>query len=474
MIISRKAILSLVTLLPSVGIFTTGIIYSSFSLTLIAVLVLAITNVIVYLPNYKANIVFITFQFSYCFFLVGRFILVEFFPEHAPIFLTKFTSDIEKHSAIALFLSLLAVSIGYTLFKKSPSKLCYTIDYSSFYIKSIRRYTRNLIYITIIPAFIISYERFYFVFSHGYTAYYVDFESSIPLLIRRAADIYEVVTIVFLSTMPSKNESKFIIIFFLLIGLTSLGYGQRNGFLLNLIFIIFYFATRDELKLDASVWLRRSYIYILFASLPFLVSFLLHFSYMREGATLESASIMTDIVSFIYSLGGSGELVAFAKEKEDLFPTDKLYSFGPIIGLFKDNFLSRLMFDTSEYQKFSQANAFGENSFSFIISYLVIPEAYLKGAGLGSSYVAELWIDFSYIGVFFGSLLYGVLLANILYWLNRSIWITSVVLSGATLIIYSPRAEYLSIFNILFSFSNLFLFLILHLLAKKSSDIKSR
>ena len=52
---------------------------------------------------------------------------------------------------------------------------------------------------------------------------------------------------------------------------------------------------------------------------------------------------------------------------------------------------------------------------------------YLKGGGWGSCYIAELYADFGYIGVFLGNILYGVLINGVLKGISKknSIWLTA-------------------------------------------------
>ena len=53
--------------------------------------------------------------------------------------------------------------------------------------------------------------------------------------------------------------------------------------------------------------------------------------------------------------------------------------------------------------------AIDSNSYAHNLSYLVLNKEYLKGHGIGSSYIMELYTDYGMIGVFLLSLLLGML-----------------------------------------------------------------
>ena len=75
-----------------------------------------------------------------------------------------------------------------------------------------------------------------------------------------------------------------------------------------------------------------------------------------------------------------------------------------------------------------------------IISYLVLPYNYLLGRGLGSSYIAELYHDFGYIGIFLGNIIYGCVIKICCNFNKCSIWMRYVCLVIINAILLAPRS----------------------------------
>ena len=84
--------------------------------------------------------------------------------------------------------------------------------------------------------------------------------------------------------------------------------------------------------------------------------------------------------------------------------------------------------------------AIDSNSYAHNLSYLVLNKEYLKGHGIGSSYIMELYTDYGMIGVFLLSLLLGMLFIAMLQVAYRSRTILF-ALSLLILIIYSLCQE---------------------------------
>ena len=96
--------------------------------------------------------------------------------------------------------------------------------------------------------------------------------------------------------------------------------------------------------------------------------------------------------------------------------------------------------------------AIDSNSYAHNLSYLVLNKEYLKGHGIGSSYIMELYTDYGMIGVFLLSFLLGVLFIAMLQVTYRS----RTILFALSLLIlnnlfFMPRSSFSESFFNLFT-----------------------
>ena len=86
--------------------------------------------------------------------------------------------------------------------------------------------------------------------------------------------------------------------------------------------------------------------------------------------------------------------------------------------------------------------ALESHSFDAMLSYLTIPKQFLQGNGTGSSFIAELFADFGYVGVATGSLVYGCLFKRFQVLNNRNWLATTIKLFIFFTMLSAPRASY--------------------------------
>lgn len=67
-----------------------------------------------------------------------------------------------------------------------------------------------------------------------------------------------------------------------------------------------------------------------------------------------------------------------------------------------------------EFGRQSLETAISGTYLADFVSYNANPTTYLTGMGYGSCYLEELYVDFGYIGVFLGNVIYGILLCVLL------------------------------------------------------------
>ena len=97
------------------------------------------------------------------------------------------------------------------------------------------------------------------------------------------------------------------------------------------------------------------------------------------------------------------------------------FTFGPVIDYFARGSLGAIFGGKAfEHTTNSVELAIDSNSYAHNLSYLVLNKEYLKGHGIGSSYIMELYTDYGMIGVFLLSLLLGMLFIAMLQVAYRS------------------------------------------------------
>lgn len=125
-------------------------------------------------------------------------------------------------------------------------------------------------------------------------------------------------------------------------------------------------------------------------------------------------------ISFFQGQGVSVNVIGYAKECEGTYPeTNISYTFGPIIQELKHNPVSNF-FGLFPFYKSQELEAvYHNNNFGATITYLVDPQRFLGGGGLGSSYIAEAWVDFGYVGIIVVNFVFGILCHSCINGLDR-------------------------------------------------------
>lgn len=117
-------------------------------------------------------------------------------------------------------------------------------------------------------------------------------------------------------------------------------------------------------------------------------------------------------------------------------------------------------------------SALYRNSFADSISYILSPSRYITGWGYGSSYIAELFKDFSCFGVIIGNFIIGIILALMPKLFKKGILGAWTCLSMTRLLLYAPRDTFTSFIISTFSLINLFTICIIFLGAMIMPDSK--
>ena len=381
-----------------------------------------------------------------------------------------FTENVRFHTYLCLFMSLIFVFLGYHLFEqKSNIKNKKTTVWNQLTVLIVRRISRLILYITFLPALLVSIEKVIFVQFNSYLGYYTLFNTQIPYFILKLSMLFEFGIFLFFATMPEKKEVKLPILLYFIIGLLSLGYGQRNGFVLNTMFILIYLFLRNHINPGKTPWLTIKQLVLGIFIVPFIISSLYIFSYTRTSQKYITKDLWTNVFYFFNQQGGSVDIIAYGKVLQDKIPDHTLYSLGPIINMYQQNALFKILEIYPDLKPHTVDMALQGSSFGQTISYFISPSNFLNGVGYGSSYIAEVYHDFGYIGVAIINFIYGIIMTLIIKWCRINIWFTTFAFFMITSILYAPRAEALGFVISCFSITYIMSSVMLYIYSKNKS-----
>lgn len=409
-------------------------------------------NVIFALKNTKKHIAFLLFNITFFTFLLGKPFAAIFAtaPTLKEDLISDFALSTQLHIYTCLLISLVTLLWSYYCFYPKTNTIRSTIYKNEPLIVVYRKFTSKLSYFFFVFALLVNIEKIIFVFSVGYIEYYTEYHTHLPIIIHKLANFYNLCFYFYLVTMPTKKEARIPIILYLLLGLSSLGYGQRNGLMLNMIMMVLYFFIREKLQIYGSNehWITKKLKVYTYITIPFLLIFLMAFNDIRNNQEFSSAgTLWNNFLAFFHQQGISVSLIGYEKELHNLFPQEFPYSLGYFVDRFTNiGFIQRLGIFPSYAPKSEELALYGHN-FGETITYLQNPAQYFAGGGLGSCYIAEIYHDFGYLGVIGINVLYTFIFAKFDSLVGRNIWMTFCILVIIDRIFYSPRADALGCFT---------------------------
>lgn len=392
------------------------------------------------------NMLLLMFDFTLFYFDTSSFIINGIFDNQIESWAIKYdiTWELEYKAntiyLISLFLIFICFHIAKKIRIKAKSGEKYVIPSSVYANNKLMKVSRVVFYIGATAKLIEIIEKTIFVQQTSYLNYYDTFVSHLPTSILRIAGFMLPAFCVFCVCMPDKKEFRKLAIIYLGLGLLSLLYGQRNPFALALIFVVFYVFFRQKYCSNGQVWINSKQIIALVVVLFVIMLLMTGYGFWRNN--LSSGNVFKQ---FFNNMAGesSGFLVLHELNYHDLIP-DNHYVFGGVINYFTNNIIGRILGINVSYASNVEYALYG-NSYGNTITYLIAPNVYEYGGGMGSNYLAEAFHDFSWFGVVIISSLYGVILSravhSMIYMSNRHPYVSACFLMMIQSILYAPRAE---------------------------------
>lgn len=427
-------------------------------LQLSLVFIVWIFNVLFACFKIKKRFIFFSFHMTFFLFLLGEIFAanLEGYKQDFSSVINNFSIPIKSHIYFSLFLSLVGLLLGGKIFDSSK-KTKLSFDWSSNGIVELRQLSRKMLLFLYVFKFILEIEKVFYVAATSYVDLYLSFNSNFPIIFVRLADIYSISFLLFLATMPSYKEAKLPILLYFILGLFPLIYGQRTNFGLIVLFVLIYLILRKSLSLngDGNLWFNKRRLLVVVISIPFVLIGFLAISYIRQGESFHNTGILHSLVSILGQQGGSVGIIGYEKVYGSQMPQTFPFSLGFIVDFFKNSFLIRPLGLFDYYAPQTEGLAMHGLSFGSTLSYLVMPQYYLSGGGLGSCYIAEAYHDYGYIGLFLVNLFYGFIF-NVFNRNLSSVWIVFSSLLIVENILIIPRGNSLDFLRCFFSYTLLF------------------
>ncbi len=432
-----------------------SIIREQYALVILLPVILFLTGLVYCLRSIYDNI--FLFCFLLCFFtflLCGQTINRVY-----QIYGYNFSDNIELHTDLVLFISLIGVLVGYLITKYTGKEKSISrgTNYNTVYCKNIKKISKILFFCTYFFWILTLLDTVLFTMQYGYTAYYLSYSSRVPAIIRQIGYMAPMSFFIFLATMPSKKEAKLPIALYMAYSVISLGTGRRIHFMVALIFIFSYMMFRNKVEPEEIPWVTKKMIVKVLIAIPVLLMAMYMFEYIRSEYSVGSATEYSPLIGFFVRQGTSVNVIKYTELFSDRLNPNALYSFSNTIEWMQNGFLGKLFgFDSMfEFGNQSVQTATAGTYLADFVSYNANPTSYSVGVGYGSCYIEELYVDFGYLGVFIGNIFYGFLLSKLskTALISRNIWLTAIGFFMVNELFKAPRATFDACFGRLLYFS---------------------
>lgn len=443
----------------------------------LSITLLLVANILLVANNISKNIVFVVFQVTFFLFMIAGPLLdafdgVDFFRSFAPSVVTQ-TYICYWLAAFAMWCYLVYRLHGR---KKLAIRKRASIEKSKhpYDLRRIRSYSRFLFYICITAYLAVTVDKILFRQVSTLQEYYANYNTSsnLPGVVVKVADCHLIALCIFLATKPTKKEAKLPLLVFLSASALTIIYGVRNVVLLNAMLIFIYFILRNG---DGEeVWLHKKAVVIGIIVSPVAIVLLQAFDAFRRSIAFNIFDIkqlfsFSLVKEFFVSQSVSSYLLPNAiTHMSQLGGQPVPYTIGTLYTYLRQNMIVRFFTGASAFGSNSIESAMSSGNLGARLAFYMYRETFLTGTGMGGSFVADLFVDFSYVGVFLGTLLACVFVS----WLsnsargNTSPYFLAFSLVAIRWICYMPRDSYFAWAMQAFSFMNILFVLMMIVLCK--------
>ncbi|MFH0422995.1 O-antigen polysaccharide polymerase Wzy family protein [Streptococcus sp. A11] len=356
------------------------------------------------------RVFFFIYLLAFFNFLIGRSLLIILGIFKEPY---RFTLQESISGQQIVLFSLIVLVSSYILLGKSISRNMQIMNADSVSIQKVRLASKVLFLSTFVFLVISVLGTIFYVIQNGYASIYVDVEAKVPTIIKKIGDIAPFAFYLFLGTLPTKKEVRLPLMLYTIYLILTLGTGARFEFVIGILSILTYFILRNSLaKSESEKWIRKRSLkyYVILGFI--IIAMLSAYNNLRFNESVETTSPIQLITKFSFDQGISINIPKRIFKYSNYIPTDRFYSLDSTISFFNKNIGSKL-FGTIYYSGASVEKAINGNSLSDVLSYILYKSQYLLGIGGGSSYIAEVYLDFGWLGLFIINIIYSFLFVKL-------------------------------------------------------------
>lgn len=404
------AYLQIILPLLAVSIFVLGYWTDNNNVLLISLLTIFISNIFYSLMKFRERIIFALFNCACLFFLFGRNVIELFSGEDWQY---RFSHFINKTAVSLIFISLFFLFIGSVIgnrldIEKPPFKNKNVVDREEFQ-KSVQLVSLILFFFCAAFLYLCEFDKLMFMQGKEYYQYYAEYTPSVPGIFLSIAALTKFCLCVFLATMPSKRMALVPLAIYCLSTVPMFVIGQRNSLISAVLFVLCYFVIRDYCsKQKEALWVGKKEITAIVIALPFLFAFLSIYESLRYGYIPDSVNILESVTKLFRSQGVTYDVIAKGLESAEIIAQNSRFTFGPVITYLLGNSISMRLFGTTELRSQTVESALSGYNYGDAVSYQYLGDLFTTGAGLGSSYIIETYLDFGVIGLIIFSTILGV------------------------------------------------------------------
>ena len=276
-----------------------------------------------------------------------------------------------------------------------------------------------------------------------YTDFYLaDTSSYTPWAIGTLETMLPFMMCAYLATMPRRRGAVFCLLAYVATSVPMLMIGSRSDFVIAFLFAALYFVFRAVTDKE-EVWISRHLIIFCCIAAPLGIVAMGVMDYLRAGQGTD-LSFTELLVDALYKQGVSFTILGRAYDVNDQIQAlgFRFFSMGGLIDTITQGFIGQTFFGftqlptTNSYELATQGWSYAHTMSFFAHSN------YLGGEGYGSSYILELFADFSYAGIAVGSFILGCGLFALSHSLGRSWFWGMCALTAASRVFHMPRGYY--------------------------------
>ncbi|OUQ67899.1 hypothetical protein B5E53_07850 [Eubacterium sp. An11] len=411
-----------------------------FNILFSMVMILCISVIYFSIIDLNNKSMLLAFVISFFTVLLAREMMEVFFQYQVESFPEKVNQHTYRVLLISLSIILLSYMFFYHRFKLDNKK---NGQYEmSIFSKSVQNVSLFLFVISALCSIAYSLVVGSVLISIGYTGTYtIEFGNYLNgnflyIIISKAEQTTAIFLSFFYASMPSKRKCRIATWLYMIYLCTTLLSGQRSTVVLGFLWIFIYYAYRNKNDTEQS-WISKRMLCLIALLVPFAIVFLSLVSAWREGIKISIDGLWNEIQDFFYQQGVSINVIKRSFQYEALLPEGKYYS----LEFLSTGVIGKIL-GAEPFVGNSVEHATNGFSLAHALSYVTMRGAYLTGRGTGTSYIAELFHDFGYLGVVFGNILYGYIIASMSKLKGKNLFMTAIKLIIIQQILWSPRGGF--------------------------------